>query len=168
MTVAFIVVIEFYPMFWLFVNSFKSQTEFLSEPAWTLPTVWHFENYATAWSTGNIGGNLFNSVLATFPALLLVLLLGSAAAYALEVMVWRGRTPTLLLFVSGIMIPGQMIIVPLFIAYFRLHLTDTLLPLTITYVALGLPLTVFMMAAYLRAVPRELFEAATIDGATML
>ncbi|HLS63139.1 MAG TPA: carbohydrate ABC transporter permease, partial [Ruania sp.] len=66
------------------------------------------------------------------------------------------------------MIPGQMLLVPLFIVYFNLGLTETIWPLVLTYVAMGLPMTVFMMAAYFRAVPREVFEAATIDGAGMI
>jgi raffinose/stachyose/melibiose transport system permease protein len=60
-----------------------------------------------------------------------------------------------------------MILLPLFTIYFRLHLTGTLWPLIITYVAIGMPLTVFMMATYFRNVPREVFEAATIDGANI-
>lgn len=61
--------------------------------------------------------------------------------------------------------PLQMILLPLFTIYFNLDLTGSLWPLVITYTAIGMPLTVFMMATYLRAVPRELLEAAVIDGA---
>ena len=63
------------------------------------------------------------------------------------------------------MIPGQMILLPLFTIYFRLGLTGSLWPLIITYTATGLPLTVFMMATFFKAVPREIFEASTLDGA---
>lgn len=166
--IAVILVVEIYPIFWLLTSSFKTQTEFLGEPAWSLPSSFGWDNYVEALTTGQIGQNLLNTVIVTVPSLLVILLLGSAAGYALEVMVWKGRHLTLLVFVGGIMVPGQMIIVPLFVAYFRLGLTETYAPLIITYIALGLPLTVFMMAAYLRAVPRELFEAAAIDGAGML
>jgi raffinose/stachyose/melibiose transport system permease protein len=106
-------------------------------------------------------------VLAVFPSLFLTLLVGTAAAFALEVMVWKGRAPILLLFLAGIMVPGQMVLLPLFTAYFRTGLTGTLWPLIITYTASGLPLAVFMIATYFRSVPRELFEAATIDGANI-
>jgi len=90
-----------------------------------------------------------------------------AAGYTLEVMVWKGRNTTLLFFMGGLMVPGQMILVPLFIAYSKIGLTNTLWPLIITYVVMGLPLTVFLMATYFRAIPRELFEAATMDGVSM-
>ena len=65
------------------------------------------------------------------------------------------------------MVPVQMILLPLFTIYFNLRLTGTLWPLIITYTAIGLPLTVFMMATYMRAIPREIFEAAAIDGASV-
>ncbi|WP_223693271.1 carbohydrate ABC transporter permease [Leifsonia poae] len=111
---------------------------------------------------------MLNSVLVTVPALALMIALGVAAAFALEVMVFRGRGAILLAFVAGIMIPGQMILVPLFTVYFRTGLTNSLWPLIITYTVMGLPLTVFLLTAYFRAIPREIFEAATIDGAGML
>src|SRR5699024_11280727 len=100
-----------------------------------------------------------------FPALFLMLLLGSAAGFALEVLVWKGRNGVLLLFLAGIMVPLQMILLPLFTVYFQTGLTGTLWPLVITYTAAGLPLTVFLMAAYFRAVPRRGFDAAAFDRA---
>jgi raffinose/stachyose/melibiose transport system permease protein len=68
-------------------------------------------------------------------------------------------------FLAGIMVPSQMILLPLFTIYFQAGLTGSLWPLVITYTGTGLPLTVFMMATYFRAVPGEIIEAAAIDGA---
>src|SRR5699024_3991968 len=135
---------------------------------WELPSTWDFGNYSEAWFVGEFGTNVRNSILATVPSLFFLLLFGVAAGYALEVMIWKGRSTVLLLFVAGIMVPGQMLLVPLFISYFQLGLTETIWPLILTYIAIGLPLTVFMMAAYFRSIPREMFEAATIDGAGMI
>jgi len=165
--VAVLLAIMVYPLLWIFLGSFKTQNEFLNNPTWALPNSFtNFANYTDAWSS--ISLYLRNSVLAVFPALALVILLGTAAGYALEVMVFRGRGSVLLLFLAGIMIPGQMILLPLFTVYFKLHLTSTLWPLIITYTATGLPLTVFMMATYFRSVPREVFEASTLDGASAI
>jgi raffinose/stachyose/melibiose transport system permease protein len=166
--IALFVIVEIYPLFWLFMGSFKTQNEFFSQPTWALPSSFTLDNYVAAWTTGSLATNLLNSVLVTVPSLVLMIVLGVAAAFALEVMVWRGRNTVLLAFVAGIMIPGQMILVPLFTVYFRTGLTNTLWPLIITYTVMGLPLTVFLMAAYFRAIPREVFEAATIDGAGMI
>ncbi|MDQ7910365.1 carbohydrate ABC transporter permease [Phytohabitans sp. ZYX-F-186] len=166
--VGLLVVAELYPLVWLVLGSFKTQDEFFSKPTWALPESFNLDNYTEAWAAGGLGRNVLNSVLVTVPALAFMIVLGVAAAFALEVMVWKGRGTVLLTFVAGIMIPGQMILVPLFTVYFQAGLTNTLWPLIITYTVMGLPLTVFLMAAYLRAIPREIFESAAVDGAGML
>ncbi|MFG6279768.1 carbohydrate ABC transporter permease [Microbacterium sp. 5K110] len=165
--IVLLVAIEVLPLLWLLMNSFKSQDEFLNAPTWALPRELNLQNYVDAWVTGNIGQYLGNSIVAVFPALALMLLLGVAAGFVLEVMVFRGRSGILLLFLAGIMVPGQMILLPLFSVYFQAGITGSLWPLIITYTATGLPLTVFMMATYFRAIPREVFEASTLDGASI-
>ena len=157
-----------YPLLWMFFNSLKTNRDFLNNPSYTLPEVWAWENYAKAWETGNLAVTISNSLLAVVPSVIIIALLGTAAGFALEVMVWKGRNTVLLTFLAGIMIPGQMILLPLFTAFFNLRISGSLLPLIIIYVAIGMPLTVFMMATYFRAIPREVFEASTIDGASML
>ena len=124
-------------------------------------------NYIEVFTTGEFGKYIVNSVIAVFPSLAIILVFGTAAGFALEVMVWKGRGTVLLLFLAGIMVPAQMILLPLFTIYFRTNMTGTLWPLIITYVALGMPLTVFMMATFFRSVPREIFEASTLDGASI-
>ncbi len=165
--VGLLLVVEVYPIIWMLLGSFKSQDEFLSAPFWSLPRSWSLDNYISAFVDGGLGKYIVNSVLAVFPSLALIILLGVAAGFVLEVMIWRGRGAVLLIFLAGIMVPAQMLLLPLFTIYYRLHLTGTLFPLIITYTAIGLPLTVFMMATYFRAVPRDVFEAAAIDGASI-
>ena len=165
--ITLLLIIVIYPMVWMFLGSFKTQDEFLNAPFWALPENWSLDNYVEVFTTGDFGTYVRNSILVVFPSLALILILGVAAGFALEVMVWRGKATVLLLFLIGIMVPTQMILLPLFTIYFRLHLTGTFWPLIITYVATGLPLTVFMMATFFRAVPREIFEAATLDGANI-
>ncbi|MFC4502545.1 MULTISPECIES: carbohydrate ABC transporter permease [Streptomyces] len=166
--VALLLVIEVAPLLWLLLSSFKTQSEFVNDPAWSLPKSWGLHNYAEAWTTGHVALYIRNSLLATVPSLALIILLGVAAGFALEVMVWRGRHQVLLVFLVGIMVPSQMILLPLFRVYFQTGLSGTLAPLIITYTAAGLPLTVFMMATFFRSIPREVFEAATLDGASIL
>ncbi|WP_062378427.1 carbohydrate ABC transporter permease [Demequina pelophila] len=156
-----------YPMFWILMGSFKTQPEFLSEPFWALPQQWNFDNYVSAFVDGGMGTYIRNSVLAVFPSLALVIIFGSAAAFALQILVWKGRSVVLILFLAGIMVPTQMILLPLFTMYFRAGITGTMWPLVITYTAIGLPLTVFMLATFMRGIPREVFEAATLDGASV-
>ncbi|WP_062201165.1 carbohydrate ABC transporter permease [Demequina salsinemoris] len=156
-----------YPMFWILMGSFKTQPEFLSEPFWALPQQWNLDNYISAFVDGGLGTYIKNSVIAVFPSLFLILLFGTAAAYALQILVWKGRGLVLVLFLAGIMIPTQMILLPLFTVYYKVGITSTIWPLIITYTAIGMPLTVFMIATFMRAIPAEVFEAATLDGASV-
>jgi raffinose/stachyose/melibiose transport system permease protein len=160
-----LLVVVIYPLAWLFLGSVKSQYDYLNRPTFSLPSHWMWGNYKSAWVTGELGSYIRNSVTAVLPALALVILLGGAAGFALQLMRWRLSRPTMLLFLAGIMVPSQMILLPLFTIYYQVGLTGSLWPLIITYTATGLPLTVFMMATYFRAVPREVIDAAAIDGA---
>jgi raffinose/stachyose/melibiose transport system permease protein len=162
--IAVILLIEIYPLFWILTSSFKTQDEFVNQPLWSLPSTFQWENYVDAWTTGSLGRNALNSVIVTVPSLILIIILGAAAGFALEVMIWKGRNSVLLFVVGGLMVPLQIVLLPLFTIYFRTGIANSYLPLIITYVGHGLPLTVFLMATYFRAVPRELFEAVTIDG----
>ncbi|MGO3884776.1 MAG: carbohydrate ABC transporter permease [Mycetocola sp.] len=168
LVIGFLILITAYPLFWMVINSLKSKTDFLNNPSWALPEVWMWENYTKAWEVGNLSTTIMNSVMATVPSLILIVILGTAAGFALEVMVWKGRNTVLLLILAGVMIPGQMILLPLFTMFFNVGLTGSLLPLIIIYTATGLPLTTFMMATYFRAIPREVFEASTLDGASII
>ena len=165
--VAVLIVIEVGPLFWLLLSSFKAANEFTLKPLWALPSGFDWQNYTDALTTGNIGTYFLNSVLAIFPSLALILLLGLAAGFALEVMVWRGRNGVLLIFLAGILVPVQIVLLPLFTIYFQAQLIDTRWALIITYTGFGLPLTVFLLATYFKSIPRELIEAAVLDGANI-
>ena len=164
---ALLLVIEVVPIVWLLLQSLKAPDEFSANPVWALPEGLYWDNWREAWTTGNIQTYFKNSVIATFPSLFLMIALGLAAAFGLEVMKWRGRNALLLVFLAGILIPLQMVLLPLFTVYFHLHLINSLWSLIITYTAFGLPLTIFLMVGYLRAIPREILEAATLDGASL-
>ncbi|UFU02853.1 carbohydrate ABC transporter permease [Ruania suaedae] len=162
--VAVLLLVMLYPQFWMIMGSFKTQTEFFANPTWALPEQFNLDNYIDAFTRGNVGINYRNSILVTLPSVALIVLAGLSAGYALEIMIFKGRRQILLFVMGGIMVPGQMILVPLFTVYFQLGITDSLLPMILTYTAMGIPLTTFLMAAYFRAIPREIFEAATVDG----
>lgn len=168
LSVAVLLIVVLYPMLWMILGSFKTPTEFFTNSTWALPETLNFANYVEAFTRGNIALNYRNSMMVTIPSVLLIIFLGVAAGYALEIMVWKGRRPTLLLIMAGIMVPGQMILVPLFTAYFQIGITDSLLPMILTYTAMGIPLTTFLMAAFFRSIPREMFEAAMMDGSSPL
>ena len=164
--IGLILVIVLYPMLWMLLSSFKTNTEFSVEPFWSLPSALHWENYAVAWNSG-MSTYFLNSVIVVFPSLALILVISVAASFALEVMLWRGRNAILLIFLAGIMIPLQMVLLPLFTIYFQAGLIDTRWALIITYTAFGLPLAVFLMAGFFKTVPRAVIEAAVLDGASI-
>jgi raffinose/stachyose/melibiose transport system permease protein len=166
MLIGLLLVIEIYPLLWLLLSSFKTSNEFSTGVFWSLPTSLDWQNYVQAWTSG-MGTYFLNSILAVFPALFLVLLLSLAASFGLEVMKWRGNNIVLLAFLAGIMIPAQMVLLPLFTMYFQTGLIDTLWSLIITYTAFSLPLSVFLMAGFFKGLPRGVIEAAVLDGASI-
>ncbi len=164
--VGLLLIVVIYPLVWLVMSSFKTTQEFATQPTWALPQGFAWQNYVQAWSSG-MGTYFLNSILAVFPSLFLILAISVSAAFALEVMTWRLRNPVLLLFLAGIMVPLQLVLLPLFTVYFQASLIDTRWALIITYTAFGLPLSVFLMAGFFKSVPREVMEAAVLDGASI-
>lgn len=157
---------EIYPIVWLLLSSIKAPDEFTTRPIYALPEGLYWQNFVLAWRAG-ISTYFLNSVLVTVPSVILTVALGSAAAFGIEILRWRQSTTVLLLFLAGIMIPFQIVILPLFYIFLKLHLLNTLWVLIILYTAFGMPLTVFLMVGYFKALPREILEAAVTDGASI-
>ncbi|MFD2924535.1 carbohydrate ABC transporter permease [Halobacillus naozhouensis] len=162
-----IVVITVYPVFWLLMSSLKAPGEFSTSPMYTLPESFHIQNYIDAWKDGNMGVYFRNSIIATFPSLLFIILFGAAAAFAIEKMRWKISRGMLLVFLVGIMVPVPIVLLPLFTIFFNVGLLNNLLGLILVYVAFGLPLTIFLFTSYFKAVPNELIESAVMDGASI-
>lgn len=165
--VGLLVLIELYPTVWLLMSSMKAPDEFNLFPIYALPRGLYFQNYVEAWTSGHMSTYFTNSVLTTVPSLLLLLLVGVPAGFGIEILKWKFSNAMLLVFMVAIMVPLQMAILPLFTIYTHLQLLDTRLGLIITYTAFGLPLTIFLMAGYFKSVPREILEAAVVDGANI-
>jgi len=164
--IALLLIVVLYPLLWMLLSSFKTTAEFNTGAFWTLPSGLAWQNYSLAWTSG-MGTYFLNSILVVFPSLFLVLVLSLAASFGLEVMKWRFNNVVLLAFLAGIMIPAQMILLPLFTIYFQAGLINTRWALIITYTAFGLPLSVFLMAGFFKSVPRGVIEAAVLDGASI-
>lgn len=154
-----------YPVFLMVLSSFKTSREIFRSP-FALPDSWSLANYVEAWTRGNFSTYFGNSVLVTAASLVLVLLLGSLAAYPLGRYAFRGRTWLTMYFLSGLMLPIKLGILPLFFLMRSLGLYDTPLALIAVYAASGLPFTIFVLANFFETLPRELEEAARLDGAS--
>lgn len=155
--------VTLYPLFWLLTSAFKSNDEFDSHP-FSLPQVWHWENLSRAWEVSKMGTSLINSTIVTIGAMILTLLLGALAAYVLARFEFRFKAFFMGLFLLGMLIPIHSTLVPLFIMLKKVSLLDTYWALILPYTAFELPLAIFVIAAYMTSVPKEVEEAALIDG----
>ena len=154
------------PLSVLFFNSIKPQSEFGTNPL-GFPSKVRFMNYYDAWVIGGYAKIFLNSTILVVGTLVINLTLSGMAAFSLAVLNPRGRMTVVLgiYLLVGISIPAQMFILPLFILWKNLHLTNTYLGLIIIYSALNAPFAVFLIRSYMIQLPSELFDAAKIDGA---
>ncbi|GIN12558.1 ABC transporter permease [Shouchella clausii] len=159
--------ITVYPVIWLLLSSLKEPSEFITNSMNALPEGVYLGNYVEAWKTGNMGVYFRNSIFVTFPALIGIILFGSMAAFAIEKLRWKLKNVVMLLFLAGIMIPVQIVLLPLFQIYFNINLLNSLFGLGLVYLVFGLPLTIFLFVSYFKSMPNELMEAAVVDGASI-
>lgn len=152
------------PMAIMGVSAFKSTREIFQHP-FALPGVWRWENFARVWVEARFALYFRNSVLVTIASVVIVVILGAMAGYALGRFRFRGNDLVYLYFLSGLMLPIRLGIIPLFILMRTLHLLDTLWALILTYAASGLPSAVFILTGFFRTLPADLDSAARIDGA---
>lgn len=152
------------PLVALVLMSFKSLTDMSAHPL-SLPHPWLFSNYSTAWSQGNLGQYLLNSLFISVVAVVLIVVLSSGAAYVVARFNFRGNTSIYMLFIAGLALPVQLIAVPVFVIMHRLGLVNSLWSVVIVYVASGMSFSVFLLVNYFRTIPTELEEAARIEGA---
>jgi alpha-1,4-digalacturonate transport system permease protein len=150
------------PILWIGVGSFKTLPELLGRPL-SLPSSLSFSNYTSGFSQFDFLTFLRNSLIVTVCATLLTLALSATAGYALAKYNFRGRNFLFIVVLATIMIPVQVILVPIFQVVVDLHLVNNLLGLIIPPAAT--PTGVFLMRQYFLSVPDELIEAARIDGA---
>ena len=138
----------------------------MNSNAFSPPTDPQFANYASAWARGRFSTTFFNSVIITVIKVPLGLMISAMAAYALAKIEFKGNKLLLLLILFGTMIPFQVMLAPLFTLVNGLHLIDTYPGVILPYLAFGVPYQVFILHGFFRGLPKELSEAARIDGAS--
>ncbi len=153
------------PVWTMLINSVKPKREIFRNP-FGLPSEFTFEGYVDAWTAGRFDLYFRNSLVVSIVSLLLILFLGSLAAYALAN--WRSRLSNILYiyFIAGLMIPIRLGTINLLQIIISLGWNDSLLGLIPVYVAMGLPIATFVLTSFIRSVPGELNDAARIDGAS--
>lgn len=150
----------------LISGSLKGKAEIFSSSIWDLPEKAVWQNYADAWSISNIGKYTLNSLYVTGITLLLLIVLGSMAAYILGRVPFRASGLVTTFIMMGMMIPPFVIAIPLFNILNKLGLLNNLNGLILVYTAKQLPFTIFVLTSFYKGLPFDLEEAAVIDGAS--
>lgn len=165
-TLVLIAVIWIAPFVFIFFTSLKSNAEVMSSSAFAPPLSPHVQNFEGAWDNGRFSTTLVNSTIISFVKVPLGLMISAMAAYALARIRLRWKKALLIFVLFGTMIPFQVMLAPLFTLVNSLGLIDTYVGIILPYLAFGVPYQVFILQGFFRAVPKELSEAALIDGAS--
>ena len=149
---------------WVFLTSLRGSNDILGHP-FGLPTHPHMGNYSKALKDGGFGQAAVNSVINATVSSALAIALAAPCAYVLARRRTRTSSTLTMLFAMGLGVPGQVLIVPMFIGLAKANLVDTHTGLIIAYTGLAMPFTVFLLTGFFAGVPAVLEEAAVIDGA---
>lgn len=162
---AFATLIVLLPFLWMLVSSFKSQRELFAYPPTFFPSVWKWENYKKALSVGSISffQMFLNSMKVTIPVVVLNITFSSLAAYAFARISFPHRKLIFMLFISSLMIPAAVVMIPRFMFFTNLKLIDTYWPLILPS-AFGTAFSIFLLRQFFMTIPKDLEEAAVIDG----
>lgn len=163
------------PVAWVFLASVKQNREFYGNP-WALPEGFYFENFIDAWQKADMGKYMLNSVIVTALALFLLLIIALPAAYCLSRFHFRLRRVFKTLFMAGLFINVNYIVVPIFLMlrdgdtwlkniFGNGFLLNNLFVLALVYAATALPFTIYLLSGYFETLPRDFEEAGYIDGA---
>jgi len=155
-----------YPLLWMIISSFKSTDEIFTH-SWSMPHTWLIENYVTAWKNG-ISSYFLNSVIVTGASCFLTVLVSALGAYGLSRFEFQGKAFVLIICLGGLMLSPQVSLIPLYSIIQKLGIYNTHLALILPYVAYRIPLTILLIRAYFLSIPKELEEAARLDGCTSL
>ena len=161
----FTTLVMLYPILVVILSAFKSTAEIYSSP-FSLPATFNLTNVETIWRETTFPRYLANSIFVTGASILSIVVVGTMAAYGLARYTFRGNEFIYLFFLSGLMLPLKLAIIPLFIQLTSIGLIDTRAGLVLVYTAMGLPSAIFILTGYLRSLPQELEESARIDGAS--
>lgn len=146
-------------------GSSKTDAEVYNKPL-SLPERWNLDNFRFLFEVSNVGRSFLNSVIVTGFSVVITLTLASMCAFAISRMITVTGKILFSLFAVGLAIPGQVNLVPIFILFNDLQLTNKLSGIVLINVVTTLPISVFILTAFFRELPKEMYEASEVDGAT--
>ncbi|WP_235715758.1 carbohydrate ABC transporter permease [Alkalihalobacillus hemicellulosilyticus] len=162
-----VAILQILPLIWLLLFSLKDNQEVFQLAPFAIPSDPKWENYVKVWTEGNISLYFFNSVWITVTAVVLTVLLASFVTYAITRMRWKLSKLVLGLFMVGLMIPVHSTLIPLFSFYTNIGLMNHPMSIVLTYTAFNLPLTIMILLGFYQTLPREVEEAAVMDGCSV-
>ncbi len=151
------------PIFWIVMTSFKTNAEFVADP-WALGQGLAFQNFVNAWQKVKFSTYMMNSVLVTLSAVGLATVLASTVSYILVRINLRVNGLILFIFLSGLYVPTALILPSEFLLLNSLNLLNSRVTLVLLYTVFSLPYSILVLNGFYRALPKEIEEAATIDG----
>lgn len=159
------------PGFWIVLSSLRPPVEIMAKPPVWIPQDISLDAYRTMFSGAGAGGvpvwDYFrNSIIVSVTSTVVSLIIGMSGGYAFARFRFRGKSATFLGFMLTRSVPGIALSLPLFMVYSRIGIIDTHFGLILTYVALNIPFTTWLIDGFFRQVPKDLVEAAQIDGCT--
>jgi ABC-type glycerol-3-phosphate transport system permease component len=156
------------PIYYIFLTAFVSGSRLFSTPLDYFPEGMTLDRFRTIFESLPISRYLFNTIFLSTVSTLIALLLSFLAAYAIARLDFPGATLILLGLLASSMLPPAATVIPLFQMFTQLHLIDTLHGLLLLYVSALLPITVWVLVSFIRQIPREIEDAARVDGANFL
>ncbi len=159
-----IILLSVGPFLWVLISSFKSNTEILnSSLGW--PDSMRFSNYVKAFQIAPLAQYYLNSVIVAIVGTIMNLIILGMAAYVIARFEFRGKKILVGIFSLSLLIPGAAMLQPLYLTVNALGLYDKLIGLIIVYAGFGLPASLYIISSYYQTIPREMEEAASVDGA---
>jgi ABC-type glycerol-3-phosphate transport system permease component len=158
------VIVAAFPLLWTLATSLKPIEDIAAYPPRFFPETVTFENYRDVATQSDMPQYFVHSIVVTAVTIVLTLLLATPAGYAAARYRFRGKNLLLFLLLSTVMIPGAVIMVPLYVLAGRLALLDTYLVLVLVYTAWRVPMVLWIMKSFFEAIPVEMEEAALVDG----
>jgi len=155
------------PLIWMVVSILKTQETIFRDMS-LIPREFHFENYYHAWIEGGFGRYFINSILYTSLVVVGIVVISSLAAYAFSRFKFPGRTILFIMFMAAMMIPIPGSFVPLYVLLNKLHLRDTSIGYVLCMINVGLSTSIFLLKTFFDKMPKELEDAARIDGCNKL
>ena len=157
------VIICIYPIVWMFFGSMKDKAEFYTN-IWGLPKQIHLDNYIAAWKNADFGRRFINSLIVTLGSMCIMIPVTSCAAYAVARLNFKGKNLIYMYLLLGIMIPAGVLGIPTFTVAMKMGLLNSHFGLMLIYAAQNIAMGMFIMRGFFISLPRELEEAAMIDG----